>query len=974
MATDLTPQVCNTCAHATVCPVRETFLKIYAAREHVMVKCGDGYGNPDMSGDEMTIRIEHRYLDGPGLEKLYHDLGLHGPSFPCLRAGCCPARHNPFDSPILAPVMRPAGYIEPLCTTVENSIFQNQFIPPVAPVPDQYHASPYPPGPIWSCGSCSYNCKDALFTDEDYAKLGGSIYSTFAIDSIQAKIGDVIKLEDIPIPTESILPDYYRSKDRNPETFTIRSEDDKIIIYYVYVAQTNTRPQIQYLTEKEIDEKGLRHNLEFVYNDLSYIFPALKDEPTTPPDMKVIFEGVVCGPITRMSDDGTILVKTGDFIAYKFSDSVITPVVDSEGAIIVTKDGKSLLGVESGPQFETDVNLVDALEKQKTAGAKGVDISLGNYRNFSAVHGDHLVFTVEMDKKYRLDIDMIQLLSFPNRPSLEYNPEIRGDRVRYQFIVTLPNDDMMLQTCLVVASYLENPVFYHPIEWLRTWKNDEISFTVEKVTARNYDTDVTIFRPICPRRWPKEDVPDLTPRVDEAPDADEIIRPFLKLIGYTYDDAGRYNFQKVNYEDPVYVTHPVEMRYLATEMDEPGPNDPMGLWVLDQPRLFNVISRAFKAQADKGFVFSDIEPRAKSIVVDFDFTDFNWPEQHEARFFTLETVYGEAPSKNLFELLKSVQMPYLFKATYYILPSATTTITLANGYTNEDSDNEPIGRLKMPASGGVDDDFLVYDIKDYRVTDDHMPEIDGNDALVMMLIQPEHYYGLYGRCQSFIPVIGQVTVKPRDLTATLIFDEIAYQNGNGELDIGHMIGYEFDNINPDDNGRVGLDVKSIDDVTLTGERAGFYTLTGVKIAFRTHMTVKTEVENAPETIHDETYMIPLGGSLNVNITAPDGYLVSEIYIDPNEPLLTIKDGKFVLRDGIFENGAAKFAIRMDTSVTPTKFIVNIFEINGEITLHVVRHKGNDLTSIGCPRCSDYVDMDEYPWIKWTPTCENYTEK
>ena len=212
MATDVSARICDTCRMASLCPHKEKFMAFYENRDKVMVKCLDDDGQLN-NAQEIEVRVEHRYMDGPGLKEVYQSLNLKEPGWwPCAAHYTgCPFKRHPFDTPIYAPYPHAAGYVEPLCTDARDAAGNRlPFVaPPATPRTNEYHVSPYPTykGFIWDCNSCNY--RDPNQKEVDYAKLGGTVYSTFHIDYIVTKVGETLQLDNIPTP-ENIHKGYQR--------------------------------------------------------------------------------------------------------------------------------------------------------------------------------------------------------------------------------------------------------------------------------------------------------------------------------------------------------------------------------------------------------------------------------------------------------------------------------------------------------------------------------------------------------------------------------------------------------------------------------------------------------------------------------------------------------------------------------------------------------------------------------------------
>lgn len=300
---------CYTCLHSDLCPNRETMLGIYNARHQVMI---DG-SEMSETGDSVSIRVEHRYLNGPALDVLLEGLGFFSNHY-----NLCKLRHPCPIPPWWADPVKdngvPVGYIEPLCMDARDCNGNRL----------AYKDYPY------RHSNFGYNCDICPFRGIEYSSQQDEIIksaaSTFYIEYIDTNVGKEIVINDISIPSV-IADNYHRSTEANPDSYLIKDESTCIVIYYYYGDSSNDAESgTQYLDHSEIVSRGLSRSIT--------LGAAVTKELAV---LSNVYSNIqfICGPIARMNDDdqynqddetfseGDIMYDSGDNTFEKLIFSVV---------------------------------------------------------------------------------------------------------------------------------------------------------------------------------------------------------------------------------------------------------------------------------------------------------------------------------------------------------------------------------------------------------------------------------------------------------------------------------------------------------------------------------------------------------------------------------------------------------------------------------------------------------------------------
>lgn len=1017
MATDLTAQICTNCAHASLCPHREEFLAFFANRDQVMVKClnDDGQLNDDVS---FSVRIEHRYLDGPGLEKVYKELNLGGAGwFPCMTAhSSCPFFRNPFQSPVFAPYPVPAGYVnpdDPICLDARDAAGNKlpYIAPCYPPATNQIYATPYAPvrtsaNQYWSCASCAEydRCKDEF----DYAKLGGTVYSTFAIDYQSTKEGDVIKLDSIAIP-DVILPGYERAN-RNPASFTITSETDVLIIYYTYVGTQEERPQ--WSTIDTLKEEGKIHTMQFFYGERAYIYPTLTSDQVV--GMNVQMMRVVCGHNNRQDANGKA-----------YTQGMTIPFASAgTGKLSLYYNGAVLK-----EPTEADLN------------AMSVNVSGVSYQVCDEmVEGDTVTIKFTFDRRYKIDTTIMKLMNygidFIDFTAKEYLLSNSTYSTAY-LTFTVPEGDFIVQTVLVRRTMVLDPITYPPIDYESLWNPYEIHWGTHQVAVTIGDEIVQVSQPIAPRKWDKAIIGDMTPyyATNFPPDDTCIVRPGFNLLGYSDDEPLRATFDA---DMPIFNAEEMEYVIILTNDDkilkgndeysaiaarvsstEDTVADKTGYMQILQKNVFGVETKKLRNKPEEihvymrrdtsnienivqeeGFLATDVDSTIENgwamwkldadvldgeivaglqamdanIVVNTDQALYDalpikvadmlnseieskdpyMTEVYEPVILDWSMEYMPNQAQRLLSTLLATELPDNFIFSLFRLPSDLNELLLYSAWPANDT-------FITPDPTGMVNDNTPLDR--YKVTEISSDEFTNElSANYLLIIKPSHAYGMNPHYQNFMAYVIRTTQKQKELSLHVVFDgaDLAVQPPEYE----NMKSYTLNGVYPDDAGKVDISVTN-NVIELTGERAPFYKLTtSATISYMQRITHEITYENDCKR-EESQYDIPYCGSIVLTVAPPSGDSLSKIEV-AGKQIYGIVENERVFTKQDYDDGMGAYAT-MENGI----FKIYLTGVRSDQTVNTTLRHGDDGSIEGCSRCNKYVDTSDRTYMEWIPVCHDY---
>lgn len=1000
MSVDFTARICDSCEHATVCPHRETFLAFYNNRDKVMVKCGTDDGEVDTS-QTVTIRVQHRYLDGPGLEQLYHDYGLHDSCwFPCMAgfAGC-PIMRHPFDSPIYSCYPNPAGYIPEICSGAR--LPNGDRIPFIAMVStaetNEYYASPYNyqdktiqdyPGLLWwTCKSCPHHtqCEEEF----NFNDLGGTQFSTFGFTDVTVKLGEKVYLSDIPTP-KNIIAGYTRA-DSNPEYFEVTDANSSFIIYYNYASEDGsggddgdggdgTTPPIgtpdNPMSTNDIITSELLHTGAIFFNDKAYLYP--KPEEYIP--MKISINGIVCGTISRISDDG-VKINPGDTMEVTVTENgAITALVTADETALETNAGELIDGdiAETNDTITTIESPVITLDPRYS-----YDISGGNYRAFALVENDILIIHLIYSGPYELDLDMMKMMNYGFELKMEKDETVIGLVHDVHLRVTVPNNDFTIQLCLKDVNYPIDE--YPPIDYT-PWSYDEIVWAYLPTRAINMDDEeVNVYQPMAPRKWSATMVNDLTPSyIGEVPPMDMApVRPYFKLIGYATELSKRES-----YDPNITITSDTPKINIATAVrflnsGEVGSAEVyrwLAMWRIryqlcaelieeQMPELFgNTFMEHVKIESDKCAITNSTQINSLRDPGLVDELQGQW----SIKWFEYKKNYGENDLVAIYNKFMELNLPNRFMLNLYLLPAKARDFELKNKLNAENEDNLPdavvpvwTGAMNEEGTEVINNHHLSEYLLTPETAENLMNMREGNTLTLLAVISPKNCAGLWAYDQSFISYQFTIYENTIGLTTTFIFDgkDMVY-NGLPNLEL--MKGYILNGLLPEDAGHVFLHREN-NVLSLSGDRAYLYKLLPqCDVKYQQIVTVKSRFTHVDCDVNTSTIAVTYRRGCEIDLKAPDGCSIKSITVDGHNLYEIINNERVINK---FQTDDIDADMKVNDDDTITLYLNNVGK---DINVLVMLKEGDDGSIVGCERCKGYVDASEYPWIKWYPVCDYYT--
>ena len=1000
MATDLSARICTNCRHASLCPLRDEFMAFYEHRNEVMVKCGNDDGTVDTS-QEVTVRIEHRYLDGPGLEDMYKLLNLKGPGWwPCAAPYTnCPYMKHPFDTPIFAPYPKEAGYIEPLCRGARDAEGNRlPFIAPIAPPrTNEYHVSPYPTYPMtaWNCDHCS-NRTQCQPTD-DYAKLGGTVYSTFAITYQDGDVGTGIALKDIAVPG-TILSGYERAIDKNPESFTITGEDDVFIIYYTYVGEGD-QPLPSYPNLEDLEKEGKTHTMKFFYAGKSYVYPSQSSEPS-PIAMTVKMNGL-------WANSSGLIVE----------DKVIAPNCYIQ--LVQNGTGKLEAKYDASQTVEPD-NLKDLQ----------VDVSMAQYQELSGlVEGEKIQLVLTFDKRWKIATDLMKTMNY-GMDILDISVSealwSNSNMVEATITVVVPAGDFFLQTIFVERSKWLNSSQMPAIDYLTHWSPKEIRWGYRQTAVTIGSDIVMVDQPIPPRYWDRYLVTDSMPYYapNYPPNDKCIVRPYFNLLGYTDNQEQRYSFDE---ELKFFPADEMDYLILATndalEIKESGADT----MVVHKTNAGATIARRNKTPSQKfirfiknssmdqyvegeSFIDTVTEPDfiggfamwkldANAIeekvmaglqaidahissyeLADGDFQVIpadmleNWEEGGIDEPYMVEVYpatqlqwpmeYMPNLDVRLYQTLQYLVPPDNFNWKLFRLPSNIKELTVWNTWPENETilEHDPHGLVTLK-------DGTATQLSEWLVSDTHK-FADELSCQFLLIVQPNKLAGMHKDYQNYKMYQIRVTQTRKDINVMLYFDGKDMSPFGGVPNPKNLKSYRLLGVYPEDINKLTLEFKKTESGTLMelgGEAAPFYKLSNrAEMAYVQTVTVHSSYNDKCYE-EEQTYQVNYRGIYSFDFKAPDGDSIVEITLE-GARLFAIVDSERLMTPIDLEDGTQAYITLSEDEKT---FTVHLANIGKDLTLEVTYHQGDDGSIEGCSRCKGYVDTSTRDWLEWMPICHNF---
>lgn len=936
MATDLTIRTCSSCAHAAICPNREAFMAFYNHRDEVMVKCGDGTGNLDDT-QAVTVRIEHRYLDGPGLEQLYRELGL-GNGFgcnPCMWANGCPLNgwKHPYDTPIYMPYPHAAGYIAPLCQGARTPNGDRiQFIAPVAPpATNQVHASPYPPfsTKYTSCSDCPNLNNDKV----DYAKLGGTVYSTFDVTNLDTEIDKVINLADIPTPT-SIMAGYQRAES-NPETFTVTSEENIFIIYYTYGTSSTTPipdPIPDAMSEDEIKSAGLNRKLEIFYGEESYFIGSnLKSSANSMQNLYCT--GIIAG-IPRYNGPGDISISYGSRMMCRTDGDGYIRNVHMLGA----SDYKYMIGTTTAATH----NPLAVME---------------------AAESDTIQLVIEHHKDWKLDEDALKRQVAPYA-EIEIATAFASssDRAAESIFITFGETDVHMALQFIHRAYYDNSA-YTKINY-DTWDPAKLYLSMATMKGELAGTEYIALKPETLRVFNDKSID--SPSYDtQAPDTKIVSTLYGRMRGYSLNASARKQYSS-NLGDimaPENVESPTEIRFLST--GEVAPHVYWAMWGLNESALATVFGEKFSEFYTGSFSSPEIGvstlcTRTKSLTATY-----------AVRNGKIDLNYEPSALRKLIDTKTAEMAEVGIDLTFFILPDDYQSFDLINQYPTSENDS---GSGKIPAGMlHVSGDESLHSISQYMVMDStKIPDTIGKVVHLLIVAQPKNILGFAYNEQNFIAYNAEVQMFQKELKLTLIFDG-SEMNPSFGYDASKMKGYELSGVAPEDMDAVFISISDTNVIELTGDKAQYYKLANtLDIKYQEDVTCKVYRPGCTTDPEVSTFAVPYRYATDISFASTQLCSVKSITVDGATLFEIIEEevaNKVTHRESFatltFDTFNASCE-RKDNDI-----IVHLSNVGKDLEVIVEYQEGSQGVSAVCERCADYVETAPYKFMEWVPLCNDY---
>lgn len=941
MATDFSgrPQ-CDSCVHASVCPNRETFLKFYNHKNQIMVKCGNGSGELDTSSDLYSIRVEYRYLDGPALEQLYRELGLHGPSyFPCMSAfyGCPLGKWNhPFDSPIYAPYPRPVGYIPELCTGARN--YQGYRVPFVAPLSpprtNEVHAAPFNPTHWISCATCP----NGTTTPVDYAKLGGTVYSTFATGTIDASEGQKIFLADIPDPS-NLMGNYVRS-DINAEFYTITGEDNVIYIYYAYRAAEGEAAK-EYNTMAELEEQGMIHYVRIFHSIETIGIVPGNEKPGT---FSVAVDGVFAR-IGRQSDDGSVKCPSNYFMPIAWTDEYGYPDINRSTAQL------------SNSEVMTN----------------------SDFRDFQLVAYDKIYFRIRLDKDWAVNLASMRYQLANGTMSLMQVGTFESFN-DYMLLLNMGEADENIVIQIMKRSIMGDPINYPRIDY-DAYLMEMPYLALHQVEAKNIGGEVeSVKKRAMLRTHASKILADSSPDyTEDAPPANILVQEYLKLVNYTIASNARFTFaSSLSQVPPSACVNAREINFRSTRLDLRHPeNSYWALWQLDYEKVDKHVQEILADSAAITSISSVSDPTIT--IADTNLNGSTLTNKHNVMMGMVQYHYDSKALSNMLNAIEMALFDRHLQVAFYDIPMDAPGFALTNTYgANEETDEDEFLPFSTIVTGSGDDK-QENPLSDYFVDRRELDNDGKTKHNILMIVQPENFMGMRSMDQNFCGYFIQCSEIPKEIEVVLKFDGKDMQFSSGQMDFNNIKGYELMGVIPEDINDVDITIDpDARTATLVGEKSIHYVLSSTyDVSYEQLITANMHVPDFDGNVTTQTsyFKTLYRGATDISFRNDDRYPIKSITINGSVIFdrITVEEGG-VTHSNVpryLTIASEEFSARSSANDTGDSCTICIYDIKVDLTIEVDYDPA--MSKSVCERCKDYVDAEPYKFITWEPYCGDYQE-
>lgn len=958
-----TTQNCASCSHANVCQEKN----IFNAMQHytdLLVKTPLA----DKDGairETIRVRVEYRYVNGPELERLYRELGMEGyGQVPCGAPGhrYCPLmRRFPFDNPIYAPFPHVAATVtDIICHGAHNH--HNERMPYYmetfsAGKLGNCHVSHYAGKSWWSCRSCKVRGNPNA--EIDFAQLGGTVYSTFYHTTIEGKVGDTIKLHDLPIPKD-LSPDYAPSL-TNPEYFTLKSEEETIIVYYDYIGLPEpVIPDDAPPATPEMADVRIVTNEKFLYyspvNDVGNVIIVLRSgdyNGNCRQYDRVIFNSHATHGMTGTYMVGTFAVGTKltfDLILENMDwaphRNAMRVLMDMPGLKFVERSLRSSSGTNRASFLMTmtvqpEMNVIRPVFTDVTK-LREREIALFDYWHFGSIDDGGMYWDYENDTP---DVVIPKLIK-----SHEWEQTVPPHRL-YSDI--LPDGKVVQRDYFKFWGYtmdILSRAMYQPV----TYANPEVlnnATAIPFVTWYGNDDALLTSLPSIPNfkntecgvaaMWMLESA-KVAEAVGKALSADDNRFPNPSHIPLVHDYSVDGHPSEQMAQRPVVIRrsyHPG----LATEYkDDITAAIPTGFdaYILPIPETVE----------DEGPILGVM---AKSV----------WPQTG-------------SPSNERSVFVPEVHIRYVSKDQ----PDTLTEYDWRDLYNLS-------GHAEKNQKFTVTKRAHLIPLEDWNPT--VMDLASTRRFILFMVPNPTNQMGIdVGTVNfSYLELVLRWDKQPTSIT---FFQKgskklLATPTSQPTVMLSDVIGHALSDIFPEDAEEVMLS-KDENDASesffLAGPKAVFYVLNNVANVEQVEpATLRGFLEGGLDVnmFDSITTMVPYKGHMTFNISAPPGKALTNIMVslpgteEKGEFVISIVDridgvetvlcetveGIDVAVEGL--NGDGNYTISLDGVDAPIE-ILTYWTTSKYIN-----------TGAECDRCKDFIEASAYPNIDWTPTCKNYAE-
>lgn len=435
---------------------------------------------------------------------------------------------------------------------------------------------------------------------------------------------------------------------------------------------------------------------------------------------------------------------------------------------------------------------------------------------------------------------------------------------------------------------------------------------------------------------------------NNLPSYDMIYRPGFRLLGYTTDYDKRADF------DPT-----IDYGYYGSGVDQAksvcflSPKkvdgvllenyDAYAMWGLEKGYLINTINDIMKDQMGEQAVTNPVNPYDFALNIPYAVTDIKLVE--------------------MFQEMKN-RLAEGFEVDVYMAPEVKAgNFTIVEHLDNPDNMSPTVMTFDRDDDGTpileTFEQLLPLNLDLYT-------RMNVQDTAALIVIYPKDFTGMFANNECYVSSLVDLNIIPAEVKITEYYNPIEGE-ACAKPNVESAIQINCDGIYPEDLDYVHYAYDEEGKPYLEGERANNYTITGVDYLFRykvdCNITLKQNLDAAPVfqdlnmgyTIY---YLARPKDTLEIQIPLPTGFDVATIYMDENHQYDAYNDIRWDADDSdltIYSNIDFKF-----------------FDLSNNHTIDIVlAHDCDESDKNGCNRCKNWIDVSQYDWISWTPSCENY---